>query len=79
MRRMNASKAKKEASEKKVVLNQNIAHANLSLMYMSPKYDKSKSVSSIFFRHPVNNRLIGTVNKVTYNKGQSGALDSCRA
>jgi hypothetical protein len=49
MRRMNASKAKKEASEKKVFLSQKIAHDKLFLNICLTNYVKSGGVSSILF------------------------------
>jgi len=65
---MNASKAKKEASEKKVFLNQKIAHDKPFLNLFSLKYVMSGKVSRILFRLPLNNNLIGIENGVTYKK-----------
>ena len=63
---MNASKAKKEASEKKAFLNHKIAHGKPFPKLFSYKYVKSVRVSSILFRLPVNNNLIGVEIQVTY-------------
>jgi hypothetical protein len=48
MRRMNASKAEKEASEKKVFLNQKIAHVNPFLLVSSPIRQVGKGVKHSF-------------------------------
>ena len=68
MRRMNASKAKKEASEKKVFLNQKIAHDKPFLELFRFKYVMSGKVSSILFCLPTNKNLIGDTNGVTREK-----------
>jgi hypothetical protein len=49
MRRMNASKAEKEASEKKVFLDHKVAHDKLFLKIFLTNYVKSGRVSSILF------------------------------
>jgi hypothetical protein len=48
LRRMNASKAKKEASEKKIFLNQKIAH-DIPFLIFFFQYVKSFRLSSFFF------------------------------
>jgi hypothetical protein len=65
MRRMNASKAKKEASEKKVFLNQKIAHDKPFLKIIFDSIRQVRQAVKHSFFHPVNNNLIGLPNKVT--------------
>jgi len=62
---MNASKAKKEASEKKVFLNHKVSHDKLFLKIFLPITSSPAGCQEFFLFFSVNNRLIGAGNGVT--------------
>jgi hypothetical protein len=79
---MNAPKAEKEASEKKVFLNQKITHVKQFLLNLHHFYVKSVRVSSILLNQTENIILIGATNGAKYIRAKpshSGCSRVCNS